>query len=330
MIRLVCFVFKAVAWTAITLGILWAAGALAFDLPWPSLRLPAAGLFLLTAVCLAGILPGSFLKAAALLGAAAAVAGWWLTLMPSHDRDWQPDVARLASAEVNGDIVTLHNVRNFDYRTATDFTPRWETRTVNLARLTGADIAINYWGSPWMAHPIISFQFEDSQPICFSIETRKEVGEKYSALGGLYRQFELVYIAADERDVLRLRTSFRPAEDVFLYHLTLTPDQARKRFMDYVQAANHLHDTPHWYNAITTNCTTTIRTQTDSGRRQPWDWRMLVNGKGDELMFERGQIATAGLPFPELKRQAHVNEAGRAATHSADFSRLIRAGRAGF
>lgn len=317
-------------WPAVALATLWAAGALAFDFPWPALRTPAALAFAALAILLLWRIPGSARKRLALAAAAAAVAAWWLTLRPSHDRPWQPDVARLAHADINGDVITLHNVRNFDYRSPTDFTPRWETRTVNLSRLTGADIAVGYWGSPWMAHPIISFQFEDAPPVCFSIETRKEIGESYSALGGLYRQFELTYIVADERDVIRLRTSFRRNEDVYLYRTTLTPELARRRFLDYLSALNHLHAKPHWYNALTTNCTTTIRAQTDPTRRQPWDWRLLANGKGDEMMYERGQIVTAGLPFADLKRRAHINESARAATASPDFSRLIRQGRPGF
>lgn len=317
------------AWIVAGVAILWAAGALAFDLPWPGLRRPAAVAFVAVVLTLVWKTPRG-LKPVVPFAAAAVVAAWWFTLSPSHDRPWQPEVARLARADLQGDQVTLHNVRHFDYRTTTDFTPRWETRTVTLNRLTGADIAINYWGSPWMAHPIISFQFADADPICFSIETRKEIGEAYSALGGLYRQFELIYIVADERDVLRVRTSIRHGEDVYLYRMTLTPVQARQRFLQYLHALNDLHDRPRWYNAVTTNCTTTIRAQTPAEGRLPWDWRLLVNGKGDEMMYERGQFVTDGLPFLELKSLAHANEAARAAGHSPDFSRLIRAGRPGF
>ena len=318
------------AWPAALAATAWAVGALAFDFPWPSLRAAAAAVFAAAAAATLWLVPGALRKALAVTALAALVAAWWLTLKPRLDRDWQPDVARLPHADINGDVVILHDVRNFDYHTATDATPRWETRTVNLSRLTGADIAINYWGSPWMAHPIISFQFSDAPPLCFSIETRKEVGEKYSALGGLYRRFELIYVVADERDVIRLRTSFRTSEDVYLYRTKLTPHQARVRFVEYLHTLNHLHTTPHWYNAITTNCTTAIRAQTPTNERQPWDWRMLVNGKGDEMMFERGQFVTDGLPFPELRRRAHANEAGRAATASPDYSKLIRVGRPGF
>lgn len=250
---------------------------------------------------------------------------WWLTLKPSNDRQWQPDVAQLAWAEIHGDEITLHNVRHCDYRTATDYTPRWETRTVRLSQITGVDLFINYWGSPWMAHPIASFQFADAPPLCFSIETRKEAGEKYSAIGGLYRQYELTYIAADERDVIRLRTNYREGEDSYLYRTKVTAERARERFLEYVATLNSLRERPRWYNALTTNCTTAIRSQHPAGKRLPWDWRMLVNGKGDEMLYERNAIFTGGLPFAELRQKSLINGAAKMADKSPDFSRLIRA-----
>jgi hypothetical protein len=253
----------------------------------------------------------------------------WLMLRPTNDRPWQPDVAETAWAEIDGDRVTLHNVRNCEYRTETDYTPRWETRTVNLAQLRGLDLAINYWGSAWMAHPIASFQFEDALPVCFSIETRKEIGESYSAVGGLYRQYELIYVCADERDVLRVRTNYRHGEEVFLYHTTVTPAAARQRFREYLTAMNDLHTHPRWYNAATTNCTTAIRSQRDASQRAPWDWRILFNGYGDEMLYEHGVLA-GGLPFPELKKRARINDAARAADAAPDFSQRIRDGRPGF
>lgn len=257
-----------------------------------------------------------------------AVLGWWLNLRPTNDADWQPAVAQLARAEINGDIVTLHNVRNCEYRTEHDFTPRWETRTVDISKITGIDMAVNYWGSPYMAHPIVSFQFEDAPPICFSIETRRMEGQNYSAIGGLYRQYSLIYLVADERDILRVRTNFRKGEDVYLYRLTSTPEQAQERFLEYLQSINKLTETPRWYNAINTNCTTAIRHQ-HHGERQVWDWRILVNGKMDELMYDRGIFKTDGLPFEELKRRAHANADALAAGDSPDFSQQIRAGRPG-
>lgn len=307
---------------------LWAFGALHFDFPfWRSF---VAIVFLTAMIAAVSRVRGVWKKLAATGIGFILVLVWWLTQQPRNDRAWQPDVAQLPSAEINGDVVTLHNIRNVDYRTETDYTPRWETRTLRLSQITGVDIFINYWGSPYMAHPIASFQFADALPVCFSIETRKEEGESYSAIGGIYRQYELTYIVADERDVIRLRTNYRTGEDSYLYHTTATPTQARERFLEYVSAINGLRDQPRWYNAVTTNCTTAIRSQHPANERLPWDWRMLVNGKGDEMLYDRNQIATGGLPFAEVRERARVNSAAKAADQSPDFSRLIRAGRPGF
>ncbi len=304
----------------------WAFGAVYFDGPSRTLAWAFAGVNLAVVILVrpwlrkTGILGGGFFI----------VLVWWLTLKPSGEGDWQTDVARKPRAEVNGDEVTIHNVRNFDYRTDTDYTPVWETRKVRLSKLTHIDLFVNYWGSPWMAHPIVSFQFADSPPLCFSIETRKKVGQSYSAIGGLYRQYELIFIAADERDVARVRTNFRKGEDVYLYRTTAGVAHTRERFLEYIRSINGLDEKPRWYNAITTNCTTGIRSQRPVSGRQPWDWRMLVNGKGDELLYERQAIVTGGLPFDELKKRAHINAAGKEAGDSLDFSALIRKDRPGF
>jgi hypothetical protein len=304
------------------LAFAWAYGALHYDGP-------AAWFAVLNVVAILAVF-ALVRKWPVKLGVFAAwfalVLGWWLTLQPTSDADWQPDVAQLARAEINGDVITFHNVRNCDYRSENDYTPRWETRTVRLSQLTGIDMAIDYWGSPYMAHPIVSFQFADAPPLCFSIETRKKKGQGYSAIGGLYRQFELIYIVADERDVIRLRTNYRKGEDIYLYRLVIKPEKARERFLEYVNALNRIHDEPRWYNAITTNCTTAIRSQHPPGERLPWDWRILVNGKGDEMLYERKAIRTDGLPFDELKRRVHINAAAREANDAPDFSKIIRAG----
>ncbi len=304
-------------------GAAWACGALSYD--FPVLRGAVAGGFALAVAAAIIFIRGVGRKLGAVFASCALVLAWWLTLQPSNDRPWQPDVAQTAWAEIAGDTVTLHNVRNCDYRSATDYTARWETRTVRLSQLTGIDLAINYWGSPWMAHPIASFQFADAPPVCFSIETRKETGESYSAIGGLYRQYELIYVCAEERDVIRVRTNYRHGEDVFLYRTTATPGQARARFLEYLAAMNTLRDHPRWYNAVTTNCTTAIRTQHDPARRAPWDWRILLNGQGDEMLFERGSIVTSGLTFSELKARSLINERARTALDAPDFSNRIRA-----
>ncbi len=321
--RVIKFIGWAVGWLAALACAPWAFGALYFD--FPGIGALAAILFVVFLLAAIIFVRGQLLKLSIVLGAFALVLSWWLTLKPSNDRAWQPDVAQTAWAEINGNEVTVHNVRNCDYRTETDFTPHWETRTVRLSQITGMDVAINYWGSPWISHPIVSFQFADALPLCFSIETRRTIGQKYSALAGLYRQYTLIYIVADERDVIRLRTNYR-REDVYLYRTLASPAQARERFLEYIKAMNMLHQHPRWYNEVTANCTTSIRTQRSVSERAPWDWRMLINGKADELLYERHAIATGGLPFSELKQRSLINERARAADNSPDFSQLIREG----
>jgi hypothetical protein len=318
---------RVVVWTCgrvLALGCAaWAFGALHYDFPvWKAI---VAWVFAAVVIAAVVFLRRPVRKLAAVFFAFAMVLVWWLTLKPSNEGNWQPDVAQTAWAEINGDEFTFHNVRNCDYRTDTDYTPHWETRTVRLSNITGIDLAIDYWGSPWIAHPIVSFQFADTPPLCFSIETRKTVGQSYSTIGGLYRQFGLIYIVSDERDVIRLRTNYRH-EDIYLYHTTAPPDRARARFLEYVNSLNALRAHPRWYNAITTNCTTSIRAQRPTNERVPWDWRILLNGKADELLYEHGALMTGGLPFAELKAQSLINARAKAADASPDFSELIRVG----
>ena len=307
------------------IAVAWAFGAVWFDAPFGNANKVLAGvLAVLSAMALVFVRP-FWRKLGILVVLFAGVLIWWLTLSPTNDSDWQPDVAQKAWADIQGDEVMLHNVRNCDYRTETDYTSHWETRTVRISQITGIDLAVDYWGSPWIAHPIVSFQFADAPPLCFSIETRKKLGQTYSTIGGLYRQFELIYIVADERDVIRVRTNYRK-EDIYLYHTTISPAQARERFLEYIHSLNALRNKPRWYNAITTNCTTSIRTQHPPNERLPWDWRILLNGKADEMLYQDHALATGGLSFSELKQRSLINERARAADQDPNFSRIIREG----
>jgi hypothetical protein len=306
----------------------WAAAALYFDLlPGTSLRTLGASSYGLAMVGALLTFRGRGKAIAICLAGVALVLAWWLTLKPSNDRAWQPDVAQTAWAEIDGDHVTIHNVRNCDYRTEGDYTPHWETRSYDLAQIRGMDIFLTNWGSPWIAHPIVSFQFGDNDYIAMSIETRKEVGEQYSAIRGFFRYYELIYTVSDERDVVRLRTNYRKGEETYLFHTRATPEHARATFLNYLKKINRIRNRPEWYNALTNNCTTNIATL--AGEPQ-LDWRVLLNGRADQMLFERGDLATGNLPFAQLKQQAHINAAARAANDAPDFSRRIREGRAGF
>jgi hypothetical protein len=251
--------------------------------------------------------------------------GWWSSLRPRNDRAWFPDVDRTPTAELHGDLLTITNIRNFDYRSETDYTPHWETRTYDLSRLTGLDFFMSYWGSPTIAHTIMSWAFDDGQHLAISIETRKERGEEYSPIAGFFRQYELYYVVADERDVIRLRTNYRH-ENVHLYELRTPIDRARRILLDYVDAMNRLATQPEWYNAGTTNCTTTIRTHVMRiGVAIPWDWRLFANGHLDELLYERGTIDTSR-PFAEVRAASVVDARALASDQDPSFSARIREG----
>jgi hypothetical protein len=259
----------------------------------------------------------------------AAVLAWWLTLRPSNDGRWQPDVSRTAWAEIHGSEVTIHDLRDCDYRAELDYSCQWLTRSLNLNQIEGVDLFMDYWGSPLIAHTILSFQVRGELPIAFSIETRKQVGQTYSALLGFFRQYTLISVVSDERDVVRVRTNYRHGEDLYLFRTTATPAFAQSLFLNYIGMTNQLHDHPQWYNAITHNCTTEIYTL-KSMKGQPWDWRILLNGKADEMAYEKGLIVTGGLPFKELKQRAWINPAAQAANGDSDFSARIRQNRPGF
>jgi Domain of unknown function (DUF4105) len=249
-----------------------------------------------------------------------AVMAWWLSLAPRSDRPWQPDVATLPWAEVQGDAVVVHNVRDNVYRTETDYTVRYDDRTYSLAGLRSLDLFLSYWGSPWIAHTIVSFGFDDGRYLAFSIETRKEVGEEYSAVAGFFRRYELIYVVADERDVVRLRTNYR-GETVYLYRLRVPIERVRARFLDYVRRIDQLRDRPEWYNALVHNCTTEIPHDP-----LPWrSWKLLANGYLDELAYEMG-VVDRSLPFPVLRARSDITERARAADTAPDFSGRIRAG----
>ncbi len=313
-------------WTALFALTVWGCAALWFDGPESRpLASLLALIYALSMLALPVLIHPMRRGVFASLILFAILLGWWLSIPPSNARYWLPNVANPPSARIQGDIVTIRNLRNFDYRSETDFSPHWETRTYDLSKLRGLDLYVIYWGSPSIAHTILSWQFDDGQHLAASIETRTETGESYSAVRGFFRQFELYYVLADERDVIGLRTNHR-REDVYLYRLRTPPARARALLLDYLKTVNRLSSAPEWYNAFSHNCTTTIRLHAGNAMGAiPLDWRWLANGYLDTLLYEDGVINRT-LPFAELKSLSYINPRAQTVPLDSHFSSAIRKG----
>jgi len=250
----------------------------------------------------------------------------WRTIEPSNDREWEPENAVLAYATIDGDRITLHNIRNFDYRTDTDFTPAYYDRTFDLRQLDAVDLFAVYWMGPSIAHVFLSFGFTDGGHVAFSIETRREKGQSYSSIAGFFRQFTLYYAVGDERDIVRVRTNYRkdPLERVYLYQLRGTEAAAKRLFLGYVEHINELKEHAEWYNTITSNCTTGIwvMTRLNPGH-VPFSWKILLSGYVPEYLYGKGKLDTS-VPFAELQQRAYINRRAQAADKTEDFSQRIR------
>jgi hypothetical protein len=306
----------------------WGAGAIYYSpLPGESLRTALAGIFVIATILAFAFLPRRRRTLAIFLAVFAVLVVLFFQIPASNDRDWQPEVAVTPWAEIKGDLVTFHGVRNFDYRTETDFDAHWETRTYDLRSLDSVDLVAVYWGSDAIAHTMLSFGFGGKDYVAISIETRKERGESYSTIAGFFRQYELVYIVADERDVIRVRTTYRrPQEDVYVYRLRAPLGNGRRVFLDYIQTMNEMRKRPEFYNTLTTNCTTSIlfhaRINPES---PPLSWKILLSGYVPEYLYELGRLDSSR-PFSELKRLSHVNARAHAADRDPAFSLRIREG----
>lgn len=259
----------------------------------------------------------------------AALLMWWFSLRPSHDRAWADDVARLLSSEQEGSRVTLHNLRNFTWRSPTDYEPRWESRSYDLDRLCTVDAALSYWMGPAIAHTLVSFGFDDGTHVTFSIEIRKKRGEKFNPVGGLFRQFEASLVAADERDILAVRTNAR-GEDVYLYRVLMPRPEMRSLFLAYLAKAQDLKERPRFYNTLTANCTTMVY---EMVRRiihgLPMDRRLILSGYLPEYL-QAVEALMPGHDLATLRREGRITDRARAAGNADDFSARIRMGVPGY
>lgn len=324
------FLFRSFGWLGTGVWFLcrvvlitWASLAIYYsNLPGAGLRLAAAAGFAAFAIWVfwwSRRRHMSVVLAALFLG----VVAWWLFIPPSHDRPWRPEVAVMPRAVIDGDRVRITGVRNFDYRTRNDFTVRYEEREVRLSHLTGLDFYVSYWAEGLVGHTFLSFIFDDAPPLSISIETRPEVGEGFNPVASLFKQFELIYVVGDERDLVGVRANHR-GENVYLYRLNTSAADARQLLLVYLDRINELADRAEFYNLLSNSCTINIiRYANAAGRAGRLDIRHIFNGLVDSYLYRSGRVDTT-LPFDELRRRSLINEAAQAADGAPDFSRRIR------
>jgi hypothetical protein len=250
---------------------------------------------------------------------------WWHRIEPSNERLWADDVARISGGTIDGNRVTLKNVRNFDWRSNTDYTQRWETREYDLDKLDSVDMIMSYWDGWAIAHMLISFGFEDGKQVAFSVEVRRQRNETYSELGGFFKRDGLSIIAADERDVIRVRTNIR-GEDDYLYRIRMPLSAMRSLFVGYVQQADALVDTPRFYNTITVNCTTLVYHMMNRiVGYLPWSYRLLFTGYLPTYVYRVGGLDQR-FTLPELRSMGRITDRAKQSDRSENFSRDIREG----
>ncbi|WP_417276633.1 DUF4105 domain-containing protein [Castellaniella sp.] len=309
----------ALAWG---LGALWfqAPGGLAARLLWMALWV------MLSSLAVASIwLPWAGMRMArwAWVVAGIVMLLWWVSLRPSNQRLWADDVARSLRGQVDGQVVTLHNIRNFDWRSDTDYIVRWQDARYDLETLVSVDMALSYWMGPAIAHTLVSFGFADGRHLVFSVEIRKERDEVFSAAGGFFKQFERSIVAAEERDILYVRAGPR-GEQVFLYPIRMPQEAMRKLFLAYVRSANRLAQTPRFYNTLTANCTTLVY---DMVRPivpgLPMDIRLILSGYLPQYLYRHHGLDSRQ-PLVVLRQQADITTRAAQAGQAKDFSRWIR------
>ena len=304
--------------------LIWATAAIYWsNLPWRWARLVLALAFLAFGIYALWVKP-HLRTLMVFAGLFLVVFAWYLSIRPSHNRNWRPEVAVMPRAVIDGDRVLLKNIRNFDYRTTDNFTVRYEDREVLLSHLTSVDFFVSYWMPGPVSHTFVSFNFDNAAPVSISIEARPEVGRGFEPIASIFKQFGLIYVVADERDVVRVRTNFR-GENVYLYRIQTSPERARQLFLVYLDRINQLADRPEFYQLLSNSCTINIvRYARVTGKMQDFDIRFWLNGFADRGLY-RARLLNPALAFAELRRRSWIDASARAADDAADFSQRIRA-----
>lgn len=323
MVEIVEWALMGLLWSAAAVLALWIAGAICFDVGQGSTWGKALALIWLIGVAALFLIWQPLWQPFIVFAGFAItfIGGWWLSLKPRHDRDWDPSVSRLPRCVRQDDAITFENVRDFKYRSLSDFSPGYVTRTVHLANLNAVDIIFFNWGVRWMSHPVLVFDFGPDGRICMSIEVRYRKDQKYSTLRSLYRQQELIFLAAEERDVILRRTKYSPNQTAHLYRMIVPRDELHTAFLDYCDMINKLYQLPHWYHGLCANCTTSYYRLPNT--RVRFDWRILLNGRLEHALYADGRLDRS-LPFEDLRRLAYINDIANTAPEDGFGDHLRR------
>ncbi|KUJ79237.1 hypothetical protein AVO44_08340 [Ruegeria profundi] len=250
---------------------------------------------------------------------------WWQTLQPPSEGDWAKELSRQVTGQIEGDILTLDNVRAFEWRTAEDYDQAWLRETYDLTKLETLDLFLSYWGDPRMAHFMLSFGFNDGEYLAWSIEVRRTKTGSYSPVADFFKANPLVILASKEFDVVGMRSNIWK-NDVHIFRLDVPKERLKPLLEVYVADANHLAETPVWYNSIFTNCTTVMtRTTRALGIKIPHDWRIIVNGYLPEFLHEQGYL-NANYTIEELRERGRIADRVAVSGLGKDYSRAAREG----
>ena len=324
--RLLLSALRALRTCVLALLMTWTVLAIYYsNIPWRGLRGVMALLFAAATIWSAVFLRKRIRIYRWVLASFLCVLLWWLAISPSNDRDWARDQATLSLVDFDEDAVTIRNIRNFAYRTTDDYVPHTYDRTFDLGKLKTLDFVLEHFGgAPGAAHTFLTFGFEDGSHVAISIEIRKEKGEIFNPLSALFKQFELMYVIGDERDLIGLRTNHRH-DDVYLYPVRASRENMRAMFVDMLRRTNHLATHPEYYNTLTNTCTTNIVEHINhlATRQVGFSLKVLFPAYSDRLAYDLGLIDT-DLPLDELRARCRINEAAERHRDSADFSSAIR------
>ncbi|ENX44587.1 DUF4105 domain-containing protein [Acinetobacter sp. NIPH 2100] len=256
---------------------------------------------------------------------------WYFSLDARQDRNWNPEVAEQLHYEKQGDMVQLHNVRNFDWHADGSYDIRWEDRSIDLNKITGINVITSYWMGPQIAHTLVSFNFSDQKPLVFSIEIRKEKDEEFSAIGGFFRKYELSLVASDEKDLIYTRSNVRH-EQVYIFPIRMPAPERKALFIEYLHKADELRAEAKWYNTLTSNCTTLVfdMVQAINPQRLPKDYRLLASGYLPNYLYDLKAL-NQSYSMKEWYRLAHINPRAEQYEQQANqsseyFSQIIRSG----